>query len=398
MGKKTSSNSALSGIRVLDLTRLLPGPYCSMMLADLGAEVIKVEEPGKGDYIRDFAPKLKQDSAFFLAINRNKKSITLDLKKDRGKEIFFSLVKDADVVIEGFRPGVMDKLGVGYRTLAEINPQVVFCSISGYGQDGPFVKRAGHDLNYLSIAGIIGFTGGKDRKPVIPGVQIADIGGGAILSAFCILAAIIAREKTGRGQYIDISMMDGALSWLSMYAGKFFADGISPRPADEMLNGKFACYNIYKTKDDRYVSLGALEPQFWSAFCRAIEREDLIEKQYASGKAAEELIGEIAKIVLTRTKDQWVDYLKDVDCCFEPVNTFGETFSHPQVMHRNMVLEVEHPVEGKIRQLNFPGKFSETPAQIRSAPPILGEHTEEILKDMGITEEEIKDLVREKII
>ena len=389
---------ALSGLRILDLTRLLPGPYCTMMLADLGAEVIKVEEPGKGDYMRDFPPKVKEESAFFIAVNRNKKSITLNLRSNRGREIFFELVKSADVVVEGFRPGVMDKLGIGYKSLKEVNSGIIVCSISGYGQDGPFAQKAGHDWNYISIAGISGFTGTKEGKPIMPGVQIGDIGGGALQAAFCILAAIISREKTGRGQHIDIAMMDGALAWTGLYAGKYFVDGESPVPSREMLTGQFACYNVYRTKDDRYMSLGALEPQFWSAFCKAVGRDDLIREQYSSGKRADEIVAEVESIFAKHTREEWIELLKDVDCCCEPVNNFDETFSHPQVLHRKMVVEMEHPTEGRIRMLNFPGKFSETPAELKLPSPSLGQHTEEIFGELGITKEEIAELAEEKII
>ena len=392
------SIGALSGIRVLDMSRLLPGPYCSMMLGDLGAEIIKIEEPGRGDYLRDFPPKQKEDSAFFLAVNRNKKSMTLNLRSARGKEIFFELVKNADVVLEGFRPGVIDKLGIGYKDLEKVNPMIVVCSISGYGQDGPYAQKAGHDMNYLSIAGITGLTGTRDGKPILPGIQIADVGGGGMLAAYCILAAIIGRDRIGKGQYIDVSMMDGAMAWLCMYAGKYFFDGKTPRPSMEPLTGQFACYNVYKTSDDRYISLGALEPQFWEAFCEAVEREDWINEQYLGGERREELIAEVGELFLAHTREELVEFLKDVDCCCEPVNNFDEAFSHPQVAHRNMVVEMEHPVEGKIRQLNFPGKFSETPAEMKTPPPTLGEHTEEILKELGMTDEEITGLREEKIV
>lgn len=398
MKENGSSDGALSGIRILDLTRLLPGAYCSMMLADLGAEVIKIEEPGTGDYFRSFPPKVKKESALFMAVNRNKKSLTLNLKRVRGKEIFFKLVKGADVVIEGFRPGVMDKLGIGYRDLKRKNPEIILCSISGYGQDGPYVKKAGHDINYLSVAGILGFTGSKDGKPVIPGIQIADLGGGAMLAALSILAAIIARARIGKGQHLDISLTDGILAWLSIHAGKYFADGINPEFSNELLSGKFACYNIYQTKDGRHISLGALEPKFWSAFCKAIGKDDLIKKQFDLGENRVKLIDEIQEIFLEHTKDEWVELLKDVDCCFEPINNFDEVFTHPQIIHCKMVNEIKHPTEGKIRLLNFPGKLSETPAEIRSAPPLLGEHTAEILKELKIPEEEIANLAKEKII
>lgn len=389
---------ALSDIRILDLSRLLPGPYCSMMLADLGAEVIKVEEPGIGDYIRAFPPKLNKESAIFLSLNRNKKSITLDLKKHRGRDIFLDLVKDADVVIEGFRPGVIDKIGIGYSNLKEKNPRIILCSISGYGQEGPYAKKAGHDLNFLSIAGMTRLTGTKEGKPIIPGVQIGDIGGGSMLAAICILTAIIAREKTGTGQYIDVSMLDGSLAWLSAYIGQYLVDAKELKPSGEMLTGQFACYNVYKTKDDRYMVLGAVEPQFWSAFCKAIKREDFIKDQYTTGERAKELIVEIEKIFLENKKTEWIDFFKDIDCCCEPVNNFSEAISNPQLLSRNMFIEIDHPTEGTIRQVNFPGKLSNTPATMRLAPPALGQHNEEILRTLGLTKQEIVQLANEKVI
>lgn len=389
---------ALAGVTVLDLSRLLPGPYCSMMLADLGASVIKIEEPGKGDYLREFPPRVNREGAMYLAVNRNKRSMTLNLKSTTGREILRKLVKSSDVLLEGFRPGVMDKLGLGYSDLEKENPGLVYCSISGYGQEGPMRQKAGHDINYLALAGILGFTGTRDGALAIPGVQIADIGGGAMLAAFSILAALWARQKTGVGQYIDVAMMDGVISWLSMFAGKYFVDGVNPGPGETMLNGGIPCYNLYGTKDGRYMALGALELRFWTTFCSALGREDFIPKQFATGDEGREVIKQLEVIFASKTKDEWVEFFKGVDCCCEPVNNFREVFEHPQVKQRNLVLEVEHPTEGKISQIGFPAKFSKTPAEIRLAPPSLGQHTSEILTQLGYSEQEISRLAEEKVI
>jgi crotonobetainyl-CoA:carnitine CoA-transferase CaiB-like acyl-CoA transferase len=398
MQKDTFRSGPLTGITVLDLTSLLPGPYSTMMLADLGADVIKIEKPGVGDLTRHYSPKIKREGAYFLSVNRNKRSLALNLTCEKGKAIFMELVKSADVVLDGFRPGVMDKIGLGYDELKSVNPSIIACSISGYGQDGPYANKAGHDINYLSIAGVLGATGTKDGMPVIPGIQIADVGGGAMLAAVCILSALIARQKTGEGQYIDVAMTDGALAWQALTAGRYFADGTIPRPSREMLSGRFACYNVYATKDGRHIALGALEPQFWSAFCNAIGREDLIQRQFADGKEADALVDEVREIFYQRKRSEWMALLEDVDCCCEPVNDLDEAFSHPQVMHRKMVVEVDHPTEGKVRQLNFPGKFSKTAPSVRTAAPRLGEHNQEILETLGFTPEEISRLAQEKII
>lgn len=390
--------SALNGIKILDLSRLLPGPLCSMMLADLGADVVKIEEPGIGDWIRYAPPMLKENSSYYLSINRNKKSITLDLRREKGRAIFLDLVKGADVVIDGFRPGVMKKLGLDYEVLRQINKDLLMCAISGYGQDGPYAERAGHDLNYIAVAGIASVTGLRDGRPVQPGIQVADIAAGAMMAAVSILAAVIARERIGKGQFIDISMMDGAVAFLSLYGARYFADGVVPAPAREHLNGQFACYNIYRTADGKYLALGALEGNFWTEFCRAVGREDWIPLQYATGQEGYDLIDAVQKLFLEKTRDQWLELLQKVDCCCEPVNTVEEAFRHPQVVHRQLVVEMDHPVEGKIRQLNFMGKFSETPAALRTPPPGLGEHTEEILKGIGYSTEQIVALRAEGVV
>ena len=277
----------LSDVKVLDLTRLLPGGFCSLLLADLGAEVLKVEDTGMGDYIRwappyygtDEQQELGTRSALYLALNRGKRSVRLDLKSEKGREALLRLVESHDVVLDGFRPGVLDRLGVGYERMREANPGVVFCAITGYGQDGPYTQRAGHDMNYLGLVGLLGLTGAKDGPPVQSGGQIADLGGGALMAAFGVMAALHERRRSGEGQMVDVSMADGALSWLAMVAGRYFCDGEVPRRGEQQLAGGLLCYLPYEASDG-WVTCGALEPKFWAAFCNGVERPDLIEVQF----------------------------------------------------------------------------------------------------------------------
>ena len=388
----------LKGQKMLDLSRLLPGPYCSLFLADLGMDVLKVEDPEQGDYIRKMGPIRKKESAYFLSINRNKKSMTLNLKMEEGKEIFYKLIESYDIVLESFRPGVMDRLGIGYQELKKRSPRVIFCSLSGYGQDGPYRERSGHDINYIGLGGILELTGMKNSPPIPPPVQIADIGGGGMMAAIAILAAIIHRENTGEGQYLDVSMLDGVISWLSMHAGKYFFDEELPKRGDMLLTGRFACYQVYPTKDGRYISLGALEHKFWKNFCETIGRQDLVQKQYIEGEEQLRLIEEIQKLFKTKTQKEWIDFFKNTDACCEPILTLEEVFHHPQVFHRQMVREVEHPTEGKIRQVRHPIKSSQFDFEVRIPPPSRGEHTIEVLKAIGYSDKEIQHFREVKAI
>jgi len=387
----------LAEISVLDLTRLLPGAVATMMLGDFGADVIKIEEPGSGDPARQSHAGIKQPDAYFLATNRNKRSIAINLKQPAGRGIFLELVEDADVVVEGFRPGVMDRLGIGYETLKEINPRLIYCAITGYGQDGPYREKAGHDVNYISIAGLLGVTGMKDGPPLIPGVQIADLAGGSMQAVIGILLALQARQRTGEGQMVDISMMDGAMAMMYVPFAAYLANGTQPQRSAEGLSGRYACYQVYQTKDGRYLALGALEPKFWINTCRVLGREDLIDKQFVDD-AQIEAIGALAEIFRAKTADEWLAVFADIDTCFTLVKDLAEMIEDPQVKHRRLIAEIDHPSSGRIKQIAPTVKLSATPGEMRTPPPVLGEHTREIMKELGYSDELITKLSRDGVI
>ncbi len=393
-----SAPTALAGITLLDLTRLLPGAFGSQLLADLGAEVIKIEQPGHGDYHRDFPPINVKESGSFLLLNRNKKSLSLNLKSPEGKEIFLRLVEGADAVLEGFRPGVMKRLGLDYPVLKERNPRLVYCAISGYGQDGPYAQLSGHDVNYMGIAGALGLFGREGLGPLVPGLSIADIGGGSFTAAFGVLAALIARERTGAGQFVDVSMTDGAFAWLALHAADHLFGGTEPKGGEGWLIGGSPCYNIYRCAGGEYLTLGIIEAHFWERFCDVIERPDLKEDQWPKGDAAKAQYDAIARIIEKRTRDDWVTTLQAADIPAGPVNSMAEAFDDEQLKHREMFQETEHPVEGRIPQLGFPVKFSETPGRIETPPPLLGEHNDEILETLGYSAAERDCLRRDGVI
>ncbi len=383
---------------MLDLTRLLPGGYCTLLLADMGADVLKVEDPFGGDYVRWFPPKVKEESAYFLAVNRNKRSMKLNLKHTRGREILLRLVKEYDVIVEGFRPGVMDKLGLGYGRVSAANPRIVYCSISGYGQDGPYSQRAGHDINYIGIAGVLGITGMADRPPVAPGVPIADFGGGGMLAAMGIMMALYYRDRSGKGQYVDISMMDGVASWMANSAAKYFVSNDLQKRGEVDLAGGLICYGTYETKDGQYLSVGALEPKFWVNFCRLIEREDLVDSQLDLNPDAK-LREEIVRIFKGKTMDEWLALLDGQDTCIEKINTVAEAMNDPQMRHRKMVGDIEHPTEGPIKATGIPVKLSLTPGSVDRLPaPAYGQHTHEVLRGLGLSDAEIGRLAEDKVI
>jgi alpha-methylacyl-CoA racemase len=393
----------LEGIRVLDLSRLLPGGFCSLLLADFGAEVLKVEDTGMGDYIRWAAPYYEgaehsAKSALFLALNRNKRSIRLDLKHERGREVLLRLVREHDVVLESFRPGVLERLGVGYERMRVENPGLVYCAISGYGQTGPKRASSGHDMNYLGLVGLLGLTGARAGEPVQAAGQIADLGGGALMGAFGILAALRERDGdpgrpgSGEGQLVDVSMADGALSWLAMVAGSYFADGIVPRRGELPLAGSLVCYRPYECADG-WVTLGALEPKFWHAWCRGVGREELVEQQFEP--PGSETHAQVQEIFKARTREQWEQFAGAHDCCLEPVLELDEALNSELVRAREMVVELEQPgARLPVRQLGLPVKLGRTPGEPTRLPgPALGEHTVEVLRAAGFSGEEIERLL-----
>lgn len=397
-----ASAGPLAGLRVLDLSRLLPGGFCSLLLADLGAEVLKVEDTGMGDYVRWAPPYVEgaEDSArsaMFLALNRNKRSIRIDLKSDAGREVLLRLVRDYDVLLESFRPGVLDRLGVGYERLARENPRLIYCAITGYGQDGPYRDRAGHDTNYLALGGQLGLAGEPDGPPIQSAGQVADIGGGALMAAVGILAALRERDGapgrpgSGRGQLVDISMFDGALSWMGMVAAALLADGRPPQRGQLPLTGQFACYRPYACKDG-WVACGALEPKFWQAWCRGVGREDLIEHQFAA--PGSEGHRAIAEVFASRTRAEWAAFNDEHDCCIEPVLGLDEALESELVRAREMVVAIDQPGASEpVRLLGLPIKLDRTPGDPARAPgPALGEHTDAVLAELGYDAEQIAAL------
>jgi alpha-methylacyl-CoA racemase len=388
--------TALSDIRVLDLSRLLPGGFCSLLLADFGAEVLKVEDTGMGDYVRWSAPAyegadVSARSALFLALNRGKKSIRINLKEEAGRAVLLRLVREHDVLLESFRPGVMDRLRVGYDRLREENPGLVYCAVTGYGQDGPYTARSGHDMNYLGLNGLLGLTGDAGGPPVQSAGQIADIGGGALMAAFGILAALRERERSGRGQLVDVSMFDGSLAWLALVAARYLCDGEPPRRGDLELAGRLICYRPYACRDG-WVTLGALEPKFWQEWCRGVGREDLIEKQFE--RPGSEVHTEVERIFLERTRAEWDEFASRHDCCLEPVLDLEEALDSELTRAREMVVEMDQPGAGAVRLLGVPVKLSRTPGAPSGPGPALGEHTREVLGGAGYSEAEIAALER----
>jgi len=380
----------LEGIKVLDLSRYLPGPFCTQILADFGAEVIKVEDPRGGDLGRTLTPCIEGESARFPTVNRNKKSITLDLKQEAGKAIFRKLVAKADVVVDQFRPGVMKKMGLDYDALKKINPGIIYCAITGYGWTGPMKDAAGHDLNYLNLAGVTGMTGVFKGRPAMSGVQIADIAGGTLYSVIAILLALASREKTGEGQLCDVAMLDCSISLLAYTLGEWAGWGRLPEMGNDVLTGGYACYNVYECKDGKHVSLGAVEDKFWAEFCQKIDRAEYIKPQW-NPALQQDIQADIRAIMMTKTRDEWVEFFAHNDICFTPVLTMEEMCNHPQVIAREMILKLPN-FKGTGRDIPLTGvpiKMSGTPGEAVLTFPKLGEHTDLTLAQAGYSQDEI---------
>lgn len=383
----------LAGVRVLDLTRLLPGGYATQMLADLGADVLKIEEPGLGDYARSMPPLGRTVGQAFLAVNRNKRSAALNLKHPAGREALLRLVDGADVLIEGFRPGVMDRLGLAHAALRERNPRLIVCAISGYGQDGPYSQRVGHDLNYIGYAGLLHHFTAPGQPPTLPGAQLADIAGGALMAVIGILAAVVGRAASGVGRIVDVSMLDGSLALLPLLASLTLNGTPEPAPGEAWLAGALPGYNVYETADGRHITLGALEPKFWAELCSRVGREDLIARQLPRDAADREAVkAELAAIFRTRTRDEWVAALGDAEVCLGPVNTIAEALADPQVRARGLVARVDFGAEGEGAAVRNAPAISDVPFDTHTGFPGLGEHTAEALAAAGYTSDEIAAL------
>ncbi|MEK6983250.1 MAG: CaiB/BaiF CoA-transferase family protein [Nanoarchaeota archaeon] len=370
----------LKGVKVLDMSNLLPGPMCSLFLADLGAEVIKIENLD-GDPMRGLG-SIKSQSPYFKSLNRNKKSMTLNLKTDYGKRIFMQLANDADVIIEGFRPGKIDSLGIGYKDVKKINPEVIYCSITGYGQSGPYRDKAGHDLNYAALSGLLELIA---RKPHVPGIQIADVGS-SLIAAFSIVASLYYRKMSGKGNYIDVSVLCGTLALIGMHVAQRSVSSNS----NTFLSGSQACYNIYITKDNKFVSIAAVEGKFWNAFCNAIKKEDLLDMQFSSNP---HVIKHMINIFKGKTLKEWIDLNGKYDFCCEPVKNLNEVFNDQNFKSRKTIIRLDN-----LKQVAMPVLFSSVKKLNYKKAPRLGQHTSDILETLGYNKKQIDDLKKDMVI
>jgi crotonobetainyl-CoA:carnitine CoA-transferase CaiB-like acyl-CoA transferase len=379
---------ALDDIRILDLSRLAPGPFCTMLLGDLGADVLLIEPPSDS---KAGAGAGFRGGEALDALRRNKRSIVLNLRDDDAREVFYKLAETADVVLEGFRPGVVKRLGVDYETLSKKNERIVYCSLSGFGQTGPYSNLVGHDINYISVGGALGMIGWPDQPPAIPMNVIADFAGGGLHAAYAILAALHARDRSGRGQYVDIAMSDGVMYLLAQTISGYFANGRVPGRGDTVLNGAVPAYNVYQCQDGGWISIGSLEPHFWANLCNVMGREDFIPHQY-DGEKRDEIFAHFRTQFMTKTRDEWFAVLKQTDICAAPVYALDEALADPHNLARGMVIDVDAGEGGKLRQVGIGTKLSDTPGEVRSAGPVAGQHTDDVLSSLGFASDRIAAL------
>ena len=385
----------LEGLKIIELSRMAPGPgpYCAMLLSDLGAEVIRIV-PASGraaEAVFAMSSEEEERTRAYDPEGRNRKCIMLNFKSDEALEVFYKLVETADVVVEGMRAGVVKRLKVDYDTLKEKNPRIIYCSLTGYGQTGAYKSLVGHDVNYISVAGALGMVKETGRKPIPPSNILGDYAGGSLQAAIGILAAVIARERTGRGQCLDVAMVDGVISLMHFAIANQFQSGGQGAGQADIFTGKMPHYNVYETRDGKFISVGPLEPAFFHNLCKAIGREDLIALEWRIDKW-DELTAGFEETFITRTRDEWFAILKETDTCIAPVYSVDEVFDDPHVQERDMLVELDHPKLGKIKQVGVPIKFSDTPGEVRSLAPAPGEHTDEVLLELGYSQQQIDEL------
>ncbi|MFO7569270.1 MAG: CoA transferase [Smithellaceae bacterium] len=394
---ETPHQGPLTGLRILDFTRLYPGPLATMMLGDMGAEVIKIENMSSPDYMRFYPPYVEGESAGYLAVNRSKRSLAVDLKSDAGRGIFYTLLKSADIVVEPFRPGLMDNMGIGYTRACDIKKDIIYISLTGYGQNGPYASHAGHDINFIGYSGILAATGTSETGPVIPGPQLGDIAGGAYMTVIACLAALSARNTRGIGQQVDVAMLDGLMPLMTLQMAHTQAAGAFA-PGEAPLSGGLACYGVYRCRDDKYMALGILEDKFWKKFCHLASRPDWEGQFMVHGNDARKLREEIQMLFLTKTRDEWTKIASGLDICLTPVLAADEIEQDPHLQARNMICKEDHPVCKTLKSIGVPIKFSRTPARASGSAPALGRDTIAILEEIGYFTDEIKTMQQDGVI